>query len=90
MYIVIKSMKYRLFALGILLLASPGVHADISGSNESVVTATGVQVTDQLPAGVLYVSDDSAGDYTPATGLWSVGSLTANATKTLKITVTVK
>ena len=59
-------------------------------SNESAVTATGVQVTDQLPAGVLYVSDDSAGAYTPATGLWSVGSLAANATKTLKITVTVK
>src|SRR5262249_38756810 len=51
--------------------------------------ATGVVVTDQLPAGYQYVSDDSAStgtSYVAATGLWTVGSVASGATVSLKIT----
>ncbi|MFN3786478.1 MAG: DUF11 domain-containing protein, partial [Thiothrix sp.] len=59
-------------------------------TNQSDTTATGVSVTDLLPAGVEYVSDDGLGTYDAATGVWSAGSLAANTTKTLKITATVR
>lgn len=59
-------------------------------TNESDVVATGVEVTDELPAGVQYVSDDSAGAYASATGVWTVGELTAKASKTIAISVLVK
>lgn len=59
-------------------------------SNTGTGAATGVSVADPLPAGVVYVSDDGAGAYVASTGVWSAGSLAANTTKTLKITVTVK
>ncbi len=51
--------------------------------------ATGIEVTDQLPAGVTYVSDDSGGSYNPATGLWAVAALANGSTATLSITATV-
>lgn len=59
-------------------------------SNTGTGAATGVSVTDSLPAGVVYVSDDGSGAYVASSGVWSVGSLAANTAKTLKITVTVK
>lgn len=59
-------------------------------TNESDVAATGVEVTEQLPAGVEYVSDDSAGAYANATGIWTVGDLAKGESKILKITVTVQ
>lgn len=51
--------------------------------------ATGVEVTDQLPAGVTYASHAaSAGTtYTAATGVWAVGSLAKDASATLTIDV---
>ncbi|MDX2436715.1 MAG: hypothetical protein QNL88_06675, partial [Acidobacteriota bacterium] len=52
--------------------------------------ATGVTVTDLLPAGVTYVSDTpSQGSYVSGTGLWTVGGVTnaSNATLTLVATV---
>jgi uncharacterized repeat protein (TIGR01451 family) len=54
--------------------------------------ATGVSVTDLLPAGVAYVSDDSASSstsYATSTGLWTIGSLANGASDTLNIVVTV-
>jgi uncharacterized repeat protein (TIGR01451 family) len=51
--------------------------------------ATGVEVTDRLPAGVKYVSDDSGGTYNKGSGLWSIGAITNGATTELAITVTV-
>lgn len=58
-------------------------------SNAGPDTATGVTVTDQLPAGFAYVSDDSAGAYNSTTGLWNVGTINAGSSRTLNITVTV-
>jgi|GEM_PF-669854 len=48
--------------------------------------ASGVVVTDQLPVGFDYVSDDSGGSYDEGTGVWDVGSLASGATATLEIT----
>lgn len=58
-------------------------------SAASTRTATGVQVTDVLPAGASYVSHTGAGTYNSATGIWQVGSLAPNGLATLTITVIV-
>ncbi len=62
----------------------------LTATNKGPDNATGVTVTDQLPATLIYVSDDSAGNYVSATGLWTVGDLANGANKVLKITATVK
>lgn len=59
-------------------------------SNESTLDATGVQVTDQLPARLLYMSDDSAGAYNATSGIWDAGTVTKGTSKTVKITVKVQ
>jgi len=61
----------------------------ITVSNAGPAVATGVVVTDQLPSGFTYVSDNSGSAYNPVTGVWSVGSL-AVGTKALTITATVE
>jgi uncharacterized repeat protein (TIGR01451 family) len=50
---------------------------------------TGVEVTDQLPTGVTWVSDDSGGDYEPGSGIWAVGNLANGDFEILNITATV-
>ena len=57
--------------------------------NNGVSDATNVNLTDVLPAGVTYLSDDSSGTYNPNTGLWILGDLAANTSKTLNITAEV-
>ncbi|MFI9318260.1 hypothetical protein ACIGXI_00525 [Kitasatospora aureofaciens] len=48
--------------------------------------ATGVTVDDPLPDGLAFLSATAtAGDYDPATGVWSVGTLAAGATATLTL-----
>jgi large repetitive protein len=61
-----------------------------SGPNDTA----GVVVTDALPAGLTYVSDDGGTvgpdpAYDPATGHWTVGGLNVGAHATLHITATV-
>ena len=51
--------------------------------------ATNVVVSDALPAGLTWVSDDGLGAYDPATGDWTVGSLADGATATLDVTASV-
>src|SRR5207245_5421370 len=49
-------------------------------------TASNVQVSDVLPAGLSFVSaTPSLGSYNNATGIWSVGSVTTAAAQTLQI-----
>ena len=56
--------------------------------NESTKNATGVEVIDQLPAGVQYVSGvASRGSYTNTTGIWTVGNVAANGDT---VTLTIK
>jgi uncharacterized repeat protein (TIGR01451 family) len=50
---------------------------------------SGVEVTDQLPAGVTWVSDDSGGAYDPGTGIWAVGGLSTGIFEVLNITASV-
>jgi uncharacterized repeat protein (TIGR01451 family) len=59
-------------------------------SNGGPNDATNVQVKDQLPAGLTYVSaNPSQGTYTSATGLWVVGTVSTSSPQTLEITATV-
>ena len=51
--------------------------------------ASGVEVTDSLPAGVTFVSSSATqGSYDDGAGLWTVGSIAAAAADTLTITAT--
>ena len=58
-------------------------------SNTGTDTATGVVVTDKLPAGVTYGSATGDGTYDAGSGLWHVDDIATGAAKTLAITVTV-
>ncbi len=52
----------------------------------TLITATGVELTDLLPSGFTYVSNTvSQGSYVSGTGVWTVGSLAPLATATLDI-----
>ena len=60
----------------------------VTATNRGPTGATGVVVTDALPAGLTLVSaTPSQGDYTAPT--WTVGALAANASATLVIVATV-
>ncbi len=57
-------------------------------TNNGPCEASGLQVTDSLPAGLTYVSSTpSTGTYTSGTGVWDIGALANGATATLTIGV---
>ncbi|NND12250.1 MAG: DUF11 domain-containing protein, partial [Flavobacteriaceae bacterium] len=59
----------------------------IEARNNSLTTnAFSTVVTDLLPSGIIYVSDNSGGNYDPVTGIWNVGAVTSNSSETLLIT----
>lgn len=71
-------------------LSGDTVEYRVTVSNAGDSGATGVQVTDQLPAGVSYIGDDEPnGNYDPVTGIWNVGAVNAGEQKILKIIVLV-
>jgi large repetitive protein len=62
----------------------------VTATNLGPSPATGVAVTDQLPAGLTFVSaTPSQGDYDPATGVWTVGSVAASQSAVLSLTALV-
>jgi uncharacterized repeat protein (TIGR01451 family) len=67
------------------------VRYTITVTNKGPGSATGVELTDQLPAGITYQATHSTsqGTYDHSTGIWAVGSLAKDATATLEIDVTV-
>ena len=72
--------------------ASPTPSSTITYSiavhNAGPDAAQNVTVTDMLPLGAMYVSDDAGGAYASSTGVWTVGTVASGATTTLVITVT--
>lgn len=59
-------------------------------TNKGPDDATGISITDKLPTNLAYVSDNSAGSYDAATGIWAVGALANGEPKSIIITATVK
>ncbi|NAS32510.1 DUF11 domain-containing protein [Flavobacteriaceae bacterium R38] len=57
----------------------------ITVTNDGPSDATGVVVTDQLPSGYSYVSDDAAGGYNETNGIWNIGNLASGASITINI-----
>jgi uncharacterized repeat protein (TIGR01451 family) len=63
----------------------------VTVNNAGPSVATGVELTDRLPAGLEFVSaTPSQGAYNNTTGLWTVGTLPVNADATLQITAIVR
>ena len=73
--------------------ATPDVATDITFTitveNEGPSNATNLQVSDALPSGFTFVSDDGAGAYDNNTGNWTIGTLNAGAVSVLNIVATV-
>jgi len=74
--------------------ATPNVGTNVTYTiqvtNNGASTATGVVISDLLPAGLTYVSSTpSQGIYTSGTGAWAVGTLANAASATLTIVATV-
>lgn len=63
----------------------------ITVTNSGIVAAAGVQVTELLPAGLIFVSAAvSTGTYDETTGLWQVGAIAVDDAETLQITARVE
>jgi uncharacterized repeat protein (TIGR01451 family) len=58
-------------------------------TNHGQSDASGLQITDLMPSGLIYNSDDGSGLYNPVNGVWSVPSLLDGEVKTLIINATV-
>ena len=63
----------------------------MTATNLGPSPATGVAVTDQLPAGLTFTvtAVPSQGDYDPARGVWTVGSVAASQSAVLSLTALV-
>ncbi|MFC1717048.1 T9SS type A sorting domain-containing protein [Candidatus Poribacteria bacterium] len=61
----------------------------ITVTNNGPDTATNVEITDLLPSGIAYVSDDANGNYDSNTGVWTLGVLNGGASAILTIMATV-
>ncbi len=63
----------------------------VTASNNGPSDATGVLVSDGLPAGLAFVSATaSQGNYVSGSGLWSIGALANGASATLQISASVQ
>ena len=54
-------------------------------TNKGINTAANAVVTDKLPSGLIYVSDDSSNKYNPETGIWTIGNLASGESATINI-----
>ena len=63
----------------------------MSVGNTGSADATGVSAQDLLPSGVTFVTADTGGigSYSPASGVWTIGTVAQGALDTLTLTVTV-
>ncbi|MCP2025221.1 gliding motility-associated-like protein/uncharacterized repeat protein (TIGR01451 family) [Flavobacterium sp. HSC-32F16] len=58
-------------------------------TNSGPNNASGITVSDHLPSGYTYVSDNGAGKFNNTTGIWNVGNLNNGNSLTLQITAKV-
>ena len=91
---VIDSLTIKNAEVGIAKSASasspfPGVQFtfSLSATDNGPDTASGLVVTDLLPAGLAYVSHVGNGTYNSGTGAWTIGNLASAQSATLTITV---
>ncbi|MBO0594004.1 DUF11 domain-containing protein, partial [Cellulophaga sp. E16_2] len=72
---------------------TPDVTTDITFTievtNDGPSDVTNLVVTDQLPTGYTYVSDDGATTYDAGTGLWTIGALANGASTSINIVANV-
>ncbi len=61
----------------------------VTVKNDGPDDATGVSISDLLPLGLSYVSDDGNGAYDSGTGIWTIGSLANGASVILTVTAEV-
>lgn len=61
----------------------------VSNAATSGATASGVQVTDILPAGLVFSSFSGAGTYDSATGVWTVPTIAPGTNRVLSLVATV-
>ncbi|PLY00503.1 MAG: hypothetical protein C0622_08620 [Desulfuromonas sp.] len=69
--------------------AGQNVIFTLTVTNNGPDSTDGVSVSDLLPTGFSYVSDDGGGNYVSTTGVWTIGTLANGASATLNITATV-
>lgn len=72
-------------------LVGSNVVFSIVVSNNGPSNATGVNVQDLLPSGYTFVSfTATSGNYNSTTGIWNIGNMLLNSTRTLTITATAR
>ena len=54
-------------------------------TNKGVNTAVNTVVTDKLPAGLVYLSDDSLNNYNPKSGIWTIGDIASGESVKINI-----
>jgi uncharacterized repeat protein (TIGR01451 family) len=69
--------------------ASISYTLNVTNAAVSPTTATGVTVQDTLPAGFTFTSAAGFGSYNSVTGVWTVGNIPPNTTRSLTINGTV-
>lgn len=61
----------------------------VANATAAAMSATGITVSDVLPAGFTFTSASGTGSYNSGTGVWTIGTLAAGASATLTINGTV-
>lgn len=70
-------------------LVGSNVTFTITATNNGTGTVSGINVTDVLPSGFTYVSNNGGATYNSGTVTWNVGTLAPSASASLQLTVTV-